>query len=50
MGPVNGRDELALIEKVNFDAEYLERQSFLFDFWILTLTVWRVLRREGVQH
>lgn len=47
---VNGRDELALIEKVHFDAEYLERQSFLFDFWILTLTVWRVLRREGVQH
>jgi len=47
---VNGRDRLTLEEKVRFDAEYLQRQSFLFDFRILARTVWKVLSREGVSH
>ena len=47
---VNGRDELSIPEKVRLDAEYLERQSFLFDLMVLWLTVVRVARREGVRH
>jgi O-antigen biosynthesis protein WbqP len=47
---VNGRDELDLAEKVNLDAQYLQKQSTGFDFYILFLTVLKVFRREGVSH
>ena len=47
---VNGRDELDLTEKVNLDAQYLQKQSTSFDFYILFLTVLKVFRREGVSH
>jgi O-antigen biosynthesis protein WbqP len=47
---VNGRDEIALVDKVRLDTEYLQRQSFVFDLHILWLTVLKVLRREGVTH
>lgn len=47
---VNGRDELPIPEKVKLDAEYLRRQSFLFDLRILWLTFVQVLRRDGVSH
>lgn len=47
---VNGRDELAIPEKVRLDEVYLERRSFCFDIWILWLTAVKVLRRDGVAH
>jgi O-antigen biosynthesis protein WbqP len=47
---VNGRDELPIPEKVKLDMEYLRRQSFRFDLWILWLTFVKVLRRDGVTH
>ncbi len=47
---VNGRDELAIPEKVKLDQEYLQRQSFSFDLQILYLTFLKVIRREGVSH
>jgi O-antigen biosynthesis protein WbqP len=45
---VNGRDELSIFEKVEFDADYLQRQSFLFDLRILGLTLVKTIRREGI--
>ena len=47
---VNGRDELSIAEKVNFDAEYLKRKSFIFDLKILYLTFIKIIQREGIQH
>jgi O-antigen biosynthesis protein WbqP len=47
---VNGRDEIAIAEKVKLDAEYLARQSLVFDIKILWLTFVKVLRRDGVSH
>lgn len=47
---VNGRDELPIPKKVALDAEYLERQGFLFDIQILWLTFLKVVRRDGVSH
>jgi len=47
---VNGRDELAIPLKVRYDTEYMAEQSFLLDLKILALTLWRVLKAEGVQH
>lgn len=47
---VNGRDEIAISEKVALDAEYLQRQSFWFDVQIIALTIMKVLSREDVSH
>jgi len=47
---VNGRDELPIPQKVQLDAEYLERRTLLFDMKILWLTALKVLARDGVSH
>lgn len=47
---INGRDELSIPDKVDFDVYYLLQQSFLFDMKILFLTFLRVLRSDGVAH
>jgi O-antigen biosynthesis protein WbqP len=46
---INGRDELALAEKVRLDAYYLEHRSFAWDLQILALTVLKVFRRDGIR-
>jgi O-antigen biosynthesis protein WbqP len=45
---INGRDEISIDQKVAFDAEYLRRQSFLFDLQILLRTAIPVLLGRGV--
>lgn len=47
---INGRDELPIPVKVDFDEYYLLHLSLLFDLKIIALTALKVLRREGVQH
>jgi O-antigen biosynthesis protein WbqP len=47
---VNGRDELSIPVKVQYEAEYLQKQSFWFDIRILGLTLIRVAGRAGVSH
>jgi O-antigen biosynthesis protein WbqP len=47
---VNGRDELPIPQKVAFDVQYLQRQSFWFDLRILWLTFVKVIQRDGVTH
>jgi O-antigen biosynthesis protein WbqP len=47
---VNGRDELPIPQKVELDAEYLQRQSLWFDLKILWMTALKVLARDGVSH
>lgn len=47
---VNGRDELSIPDKVKLDVEYLHRRSLWFDLRILWLTLFKVLRRDGVSH
>jgi O-antigen biosynthesis protein WbqP len=47
---VNGRDELSIPDKVALDEEYLNRQSFWFDFKIMVLTFLKVVRRNEVSH
>uniref|UniRef100_B0T3J5 Sugar transferase n=1 Tax=Caulobacter sp. (strain K31) TaxID=366602 RepID=B0T3J5_CAUSK len=45
---INGRDEIAIPEKVALDAEYLRRRSFWFDLLILVATVAPVVTGKGV--
>lgn len=47
---INGRDELPIPMKVDFDEYYLLHHSLLFDVKILALTALKVIRREGVNH
>jgi O-antigen biosynthesis protein WbqP len=47
---VNGRDELPIPVKVEFDEYYLKHKSFLLDMKILWMTVIKVFKQEGVQH
>ena len=47
---VNGRDELSIPVKVQYEVEYLKKQSFWFDLKILCLTFLKVIRRAGVFH
>jgi O-antigen biosynthesis protein WbqP len=47
---VNGRDELPIHVKVEFEEYYLNHRSFLFDMKIIFMTFLKVLRKEGVTH
>jgi O-antigen biosynthesis protein WbqP len=47
---VNGRDELSIPMKVQYEVEYLQKRSFWFDLKILGLTFLKVVRRAGVSH
>lgn len=47
---INGRDELPIPVKVEFDEYYLKNRSFLLDLKILFITVVKVINKEGVQH
>ena len=47
---VNGRDKLSIPDKVAFDVEYLERQSFWFDLKILWMTFLKVIKLDSVSH
>ena len=47
---VNGRDELSIPDKVQYEVEYLHKQSFWFDMKILGLTFLKVVRRTGISH
>ena len=47
---INGRDDLPIPVKVQFDIEYLKKRSFWFDVKIIWMTFIKVLRRDNVDH
>lgn len=47
---VNGRDELPIPQKVQLDAEYLQKKSLGFDLKILWMTAQKVIAKDGVSH
>ncbi|MFH0947875.1 MAG: sugar transferase [Elusimicrobiota bacterium] len=47
---INGRDDLPIPVKVSFEEYYFNHRSFVFDIYIILLTVLKVIRKEGVQH
>jgi O-antigen biosynthesis protein WbqP len=47
---INGRDELPIPIKVEYDEYYLKNRSLVLDFKILWMTLVKVARREGVVH
>ncbi len=47
---INGRDELPVPVKVEFDEWYLQNRSFVLDLNIIVMTFIKVLKKEGVTH
>lgn len=47
---INGRDELSIAEKIEFEKIYLENYGFLFDIKIIIITIIRVISRKGILH
>ena len=45
---INGRNSLSWDEKFRFDVWYIDHQSFLLDLRIFLITVWKVIRRDGI--
>ncbi len=45
---VNGRNALSWEEKFRLDVWYVDHWSFWLDMKILLLTLWKVLKREGI--
>lgn len=50
LAQINGRDDLSLERKVEFDLNYLNQKSLRFDVYILWLTVLKVLKRANISH
>lgn len=46
---INGRDEIPLEQKVELDKEYISKRGFLFDIKIIVLTVFKVIKKDGIQ-
>jgi O-antigen biosynthesis protein WbqP len=47
---VNGRDNISIPLKVEYDEYYMKNKSFLLDLKILYMTFLKVIRAEGVKH
>jgi O-antigen biosynthesis protein WbqP len=47
---INGRDELPIPAKVEFDQWYLKNRSFVLDLRIIFRTFVKVVKSEGVKH
>jgi lipopolysaccharide/colanic/teichoic acid biosynthesis glycosyltransferase len=45
---INGRNAITWEEKFRLDVWYVDHRSLWLDIKILALTVWKVLRREGI--
>lgn len=45
---VNGRDELEIPEKVEFDKQYLDKRNVFIDIKIVFMTISKAFKREGV--
>jgi sugar transferase EpsL len=45
---VNGRNAITWEEKFQLDVWYVDNMSFWLDLKILALTIWKILKREGI--
>jgi len=45
---VNGRNALSWERKFELDVWYVDHQSFWLDLKIIAMTIWKIIRREGI--
>ena len=47
---INGRNAITWEEKFKLDVWYVDNKSFLLDMKILSITIWKVFKGEGISH
>jgi len=47
---INGRDDISITVKVEYDEYYMKHRSFFFDLKILWNTIFKVIKKEGVAY
>jgi O-antigen biosynthesis protein WbqP len=47
---VNGRDDIPIPLKVEYDEYYMNNKSIILDFKIVWMTVVNVIRKRGIKH
>ena len=47
MWQISGRSDTAYEERINLDTYYIQNWSIWLDLWIITKTVWVVLKGKG---
>jgi len=50
LAQVKGRDELSILQKVDFDKEYMQSQSLWLDIKIILLTLLNIINCKNVSH
>jgi len=45
---VNGRNAVTWEERFKLDAWYVDHQSFWLDLKIIAITIWKIIKREGI--
>ena len=45
---INGRNAITWEDKFAFDIWYVDHQSFAVDIKILAITIWKIMKREGI--
>lgn len=45
---INGRNSIPWDRKFEYDVWYVDHQSFWLDLKIIALTIWKILKREGI--
>lgn len=50
LAQINGRDELSIESKVDFDEEYFKNRSFALDLKILFLTFFKIFSSKNISH
>lgn len=48
LAQINGRNALSWEEKFAYDVQYVDQLSLWLDLKILALTLWKVMKREGI--
>ncbi len=48
LAQINGRNAISWEEKFAYDVQYVDQLSFWLDLKILALTLWKVIKREGI--
>jgi lipopolysaccharide/colanic/teichoic acid biosynthesis glycosyltransferase len=49
LAQIRGRNGISWSHRIDFDLEYVERQSLRLDLAIMSLTLFAVLKRQGVE-
>ena len=47
---INGRDNISLDQKINYELTYKEKLSLIFDIKIIFLTIFRIIQKKDIKH